>query len=205
MTKAKQPVSINGVEFDALIDESRELSNEVPSYPTEDGFSVSDTIIHQPQTLSMTLFLTDSAVNWRSRGHGGVGWTAKVIKQLEDLYFSSEPCKVTTPEANYTDMAILSISITPSAGNGYAKEVSVSFRKVETVSSRKTTIPDSYGKSGATGANAGTASTSVSATPAAPVSTSPGGGAMGSGGSTGSTGQSKASIAYNLAKSAGLL
>ncbi|GHU95079.1 hypothetical protein FACS1894208_07290 [Clostridia bacterium] len=195
MARAKQPVSINGVEFDALIDDSRELPNEVPSYPVESGFSISDTIIHQPQTLSMTLFVTDAAVSWRNKGHGGAGWTDKVIKQLEDLYFSSEPCKVITPKATYTDMAILTIGIASHEGNGFAKDVTISFQKIETVSSKKTTIPDSYGKSGATGANAGTASTSVSPTPAAA--------ALPAASST-TSGQSNASIAYNLAQSAGL-
>ena len=57
MAKKVQPVSINDVEFDALIDDSRTLPNSVPSYPVEDGFSISDTIIHSPQTLSITVYV----------------------------------------------------------------------------------------------------------------------------------------------------
>ena len=45
MAKAKQPVSIEGIEFDALLDEERVLTAESPDYPVEDGFSVNDTII----------------------------------------------------------------------------------------------------------------------------------------------------------------
>ena len=45
MARAKQPVSINGIEFDALIDESRTLEATVPEYSVESGFSVSDAII----------------------------------------------------------------------------------------------------------------------------------------------------------------
>ena len=42
MGKAKQPVSINGVEFDALIESEEGYEAQVPEYPTEKGFSVSD-------------------------------------------------------------------------------------------------------------------------------------------------------------------
>ncbi|MDR2359680.1 MAG: hypothetical protein LBD85_00135 [Oscillospiraceae bacterium] len=197
MARSRTPVSVNGIEFDALLDDSRSLTNQVPSYPVESGFSVSDTIIHDPETLSMTLFLTESAVDFRNRGHGGSGWVSRVIKQLEDLYFSGELVTVTTSGATYTDMAIVDISISISDGNGYSKEVAISFQKVETVSSKTTTIPDSYGKSGTTGANAGSASTSVSDTPAA---TSGSGGAGGS--SSGSESGSKGSILYNLGEAA---
>ncbi|GHU37495.1 hypothetical protein FACS1894105_09710 [Clostridia bacterium] len=93
MPKVKRPVSINGLEFDALVDYSVERPNSVPSYPVESGFSVSDTIIHNPMTLSMTLFITDAAVNWREKGHGGAGWTSTAVKKLEELYFSSVPVK----------------------------------------------------------------------------------------------------------------
>lgn len=196
MARAKLPVSINGIEFDALIDDSRTLANQVPSYPVEDGFSISDTIIHSPETLSMTLFLTDSAVDYRSRGHGGAGWTNSVIKQLENLYFSRETVKIVTSEATYSDMAIVDIGISISDGNGFAKQIAINFQKIETVSSRTVSIPDSYGKSGTTGANAGTASTSVSETPAQ---------ASGSSEASEAGEGSKQSIAYSIAKQAGLL
>lgn len=51
MGKAKQPVSINGVEFDALIDSDEGYEAQVPEYPTEKGFSVSDNITLKPETL----------------------------------------------------------------------------------------------------------------------------------------------------------
>jgi hypothetical protein len=199
-----RPVNINGVEFDALIDDSRTLPNSVPSYPVEDGFSISDTIIHNPQTLSLTLFLTDNTVDWRNKGHGGVGWTKRVINQLEELYFSGELVTVTTSDATYTEMAIVDISIAISDGNGYAKQIGINFQKVETVSSKTTTIPDSYGKSGTSGANAGTASTSVSETPPG-NSTSSGSSSNSSSSSSASGEQSHASILYNLGNSTGLL
>jgi hypothetical protein len=202
MAKQVQPISINDVEFDALLDDGRTLPNSVPSYPVEDGFSISDTIIHSPQTLAVTVIITDAAVTHKSRGHGGAGWVARVTKQLEDLYWSGEPVTVKTPDKTYTEMAITDISISAYEGNGYAKQIAINFQKIEVVSSKTTTIPDSYGKSGKSGTNGGTASTNVSNTPAATsASSNSGGSSSSSGGGT----ESKASIAYRLATGAGLL
>ena len=76
MARAKQPVSINGIEFDALIDESRTLEATVPEYSVESGFSVSDAIILSPEKLDMTLFVTNTPVTWYNRhGRSRTGWT----------------------------------------------------------------------------------------------------------------------------------
>jgi hypothetical protein len=191
MAKAKKPVSINGVEFDALLDEDRTLEADAPDYPVEDGFSVSDTIILKPQLLSMTLYVTDTPVTW-SKSHGGQGWTEGVIQQLEGLYFEKKPVEIVTSDKTYKNMAIQSISISKSTDVGYARQIMIDFREIRVTSSKTTTIPDSYGKSGATGANAGTASTNKGNAPA-------------SSGSSGSACKSKGSIGYNSAKSAGLI
>ncbi len=42
-----RPCSVNGIEFDALISESRSLTSEVPEYAVESGFSVSDRYKHK--------------------------------------------------------------------------------------------------------------------------------------------------------------
>jgi hypothetical protein len=200
MSKAKKPVKIEDIEFDALLDEEMTLEADAPDYPVEDGFSVNDTIILKPMTLSMTLFVTDTPVTWKSKGHGGAGWTDSVIQKLEDLYFSKSPVTIVTSDRTYKNMAILSISISKSKEVGYARQIPITFREIRITKSKSTTIPDSYGKSGETGANAGAASTSKSATPPASGSSSSGQTDASSSGS-----QSKGSISYNLAKNSGLL
>lgn len=40
MARAKQPVSVADIEFDALIDSEEGYEADVPEYPTEKGFSV---------------------------------------------------------------------------------------------------------------------------------------------------------------------
>lgn len=99
MARAKQPVSINGIEFDALIDESRTLEATVPEYSVESGFSVSDAIILSPEKLDMTLFVTNTPVTWYNRHGGSQNRVDSVVKQLEELYYagSRSPSSPRTP------------------------------------------------------------------------------------------------------------
>lgn len=202
MGKALRPVSIAGIEFDALIDESRTLSADAPEYPVETGFTVSDSIILKPETLDMTLYLTDSPVTWKRRFGGGPGRVQSVIKRLEDAYFGKEPVTVVTTDKTYTNMAIVSISISKTLESGYAREIPISLKEIRVTKSSTTTIPASYGKSGESGTNAGTAGTKKGSTG------SSGGGSGSSGGSSGSnsgSSEKSGSILYGVASSAGLL
>lgn len=196
MAKAKQPVSVGGIEFDALIDESRTLEATVPEYAVEEGFSVSDAIIQSPEVLTMTLYVTDTPVTWRNRHGSGPGRVELICKQIEELYFKSEPVTVVTSDRTYTNMAIESLTIGKSAEVGYAREIPISFKKIRVTSSQTTTIPASYGKSGDTGAAAGTANTTQG---------SAAGGGGGNGSNSGSESGTKSSILYGAAKSYGLI
>lgn len=203
MARAKQPASVGGIEFDALIESVEGYEAEVPEYPTEKGFSVSDTIVLKPDSLNMTLFVTDTPVTWKNRLGSGPGKTEAVVKRLKELYFRKQPVEVVTSDSVYSNMAITSLSIRKSAEVGYAREIPISFKKIIVTESKTVSIPASYGKSGKTGASGGTANTSSSS----------GGSGGSSGGSRpasssggGSGGKSKSgSILYGVANNFGLL
>lgn len=205
MARARQPVSINGIEFDALIEESYDLEAQVPEYPTEKGFSVSDTIVLKPETISMTLFVTDTPVTWRNRHGSGIGRTEVVVKQLKNLYFSKQVVTVVTSDEVYDSMAITNISFAKSADVGYAREIPITLKKIVVTESATVTIPDSYGKSGTTGASGGTASTKS----ASKSGGSSGGSGSGAGGGSGSGSSGKSgsggSTLYNAASGFGLI
>lgn len=194
MARAKQPVSVNGLEFDALIDEERTLGATVPQYSVEDGYSVSDSIILDPEKLNMTLYVTNTPVTWVARHGTSQDRVNSVCKQLEELYLNKEPVTVVTTDATYTSMAIESISFKKSVETGYSREIPISFVKIRVTKAKTTTIPDNYGKSGTTAAQAGTASTSAGSS-----------GGSGGSGNSGSNGGGKASILYNAASGLGLL
>lgn len=215
MARAKQPVSINGIEFDALIDETHTLEATVPQYSVESGFSVSDAIILNPEKLEMTLYVTNTPVTWYNRHGASQSRVNSIVKQLEELYYTASPVTIVTSDRTYTNMAIESLSITKTFETGYAREIPISFQKIRITSATTTTIPDSYGKSGATEAPAGTASTDIvgaggGTQPTAGAtdlgSGSAGSGGGGSGADTGATsGESNSSILYSAASAIGLI
>ena len=139
MSKARQPVSVAGIEFDALISESRNYEASVPEYAVESGVMVSDDIILGSEKLDMTLYLTDTPVTWR--GHAGRGRVEAVVQQLEELYYSKSPVTVVTSEKTFTSMAITSMTISKTFENGYAREIPISFQKIRITSAKTTSIP----------------------------------------------------------------
>ncbi|WP_317396966.1 phage baseplate protein [Anaerotruncus colihominis] len=206
MARAKQPVSVNGIEFDALISQTDTLEATVPEYTVEDGFVVSDAIILNPEKLDMVLYITDTPVTWYSRHGSGQDRVETIVKQLQELYFTAEPTTVVTSAKSYTNMAIESLSIAKSLEIGYAREISISFKKIRVTTAKTTTIPDSYGKSGTTQASTGMASTSSGSSGGSSGSGSgSSGGSSGSGSNSGSSGGSKSSILYSAANSIGLI
>ena len=200
MSRAKVPVSINGLEFDALMNEDQTFGATVPEYTVEEGFTISDSIILTPETLSMTLFVTDTPVTWANRHGVRVGRTKDVVQQLMEIYYSRTPVKIITTDATYVNMAISNIGLSKKADLGTAREIPISFKKINITKSETTTIPDSYGKSGATKTSAGTASTSSASSGSTSGSSS-----SSSKSSSSGSGSNKSSILYGAAKGIGLI
>lgn len=198
MARAKQPVSVDDIEFDAMIDSEEGYEADVPEYPTEKGFSVSDTIVLKADTLNMTLYVTDTPVTWRERTGSGPGKTEGVVRRLKDLYFAKKILEVTTTDCVYSNMVITSMNIKKSVEVGYAREIPIAFKKIEVTETATAEIPASYGKSGKTAKAAGKASTTASST----AGSSSSGGSSASGSSSSS---SRGSVLYNAASSFGLL
>jgi len=205
MAKAKRPVSVDGIEFDALMSEDRAYESNIPDYPVEKGFVVSDAIIKNAEQIAMTLYLSPTPVTWHSRHGSGESRVDAVISQLEELYFSAKPVTVVTSDATYTNMGILNMTIKKSSEIGYAREIPITFKKIRVTEAKTTHIPDSYGKSGKTGASAGNANTTAAST----AEGSGGSGASGSGNNSPSKGEQnrgsgivESTFAFGLAESA---
>ena len=198
MARAKQPVSVDDIEFDDLIDSEEGYEADVPEYPTEKGFSVSDTIVLKADTLNMTLYVTDTPVTWRERTGSGPGKTEGVVRRLKDLYFAKKILEVTTTDCVYSNMVITSMNIKKSVEVGYAREIPIAFKKIEVTETATAEIPASYGKSGKTAKAAGKASTTA-------ASTAGSGSSGGSSASGSSSSSSRGSVLYNAASSFGLL
>lgn len=196
---ARQPVSINGLEFDALISEDKTLTADVPSYSVESGYEVSDNISIKPKEITLTLYVTNTPVTWRQRHGAYPGRVAEVVDELERIFWSRELVTVTTATDIYSDMAITQIKIPKDTTNYSSREIQVSLKEVNTVSAALTSIPSYYGRGGKTQENSGTAN----------VSGGSSGGSSGSssGGNSGSAENSESkrtgSILYGLIRGGG--
>ena len=206
MPRATQPVSINGIEFDALISQEQTLTAKAPEYTVEDGFPVSDNVSLDSEPLNMVLYLTNTPVTWYNRHGSSPSRVAQVEKQLKELYFAKEPVTIVTSDDVFTDMVITSVGFKKSLETGFDREIPIAFKKVRITKARTATIPESYGRGGATGASAGTANTSAGSSGSGSGSSGGGGSGSGSGsGGSNQNGNRKGSILYGAASSMGLL
>ncbi len=139
-----QPVSVAGIEFPAMLDETQTFTSDIPEYPVETGFVISDNITLQPMELPLTLLLSDTPLTWRGR----VRSMSEAESMLKELYFSKTPFTVVTPSGTFESMGITSMQIKRSSENGYNKEVSLSLKQINVTATKTASIPDSYGKSG---------------------------------------------------------
>lgn len=170
--KKLKPVTIAGIEFDALVDEQKSYSSSIPTYPVEGGYPVSDTIINDPIQIQMTLYISNTPVTWLYRHGRSTDRIDKICKEIENMWFEKKLVKVVTTDCIYTNMGITSISIKKSRELGYAREIPITMQKVVVTKRKVTKIPSYILKSGTTKTSAGTASTSKKSSKTSSKSTS---------------------------------
>lgn len=198
--RTSRPVSIDGIEFDAFISSDDTLEQDIPDYPTEAGFSVSDTIILKPRTLNLTVMVGNIPVTWKNRHGISRNRTFDVQNELEDMYYSRRLVTVKLSDATYYNMGVVSMSIHNE--NSSIREIALSLKEVQITERKTAGIPSYSLKSGETAANAGKAATSSSSN----TSASGAGGSSGASKGTAGTEAKKAgSILYGAASNMGLI
>jgi len=148
--KAREPVSINGAEFDAVIERQEQMSATVPQYPTENGVSISDNVALDAMELTMTLYLTATPITWVSRHGTGEEHIDATCEKLRKQYASREPLEVVTSNRTYSNMVIKQMQFKKSEDIGMAMEIPITLTQVTTTSSEKVDIPAGLGKGGTT-------------------------------------------------------
>ena len=163
MNKEKIPASLGGIEFDCTISRERSYEADVPEYPVEDGYYVSDSILKKPLTLELVVFVTNMPVTWAKR-HAGNNRVKAVIDGLVDIYLSGKLSTLVTPDRVYENMAITKLSV-PEEEFANAAEITLSLKEV-TVTSANIIVVSSYNYSGSSSDSAGSsATTEESSTP----------------------------------------
>lgn len=160
--KRLKPVAIDGITFDAMLSEQKDLNATIPKYPVESGFPISDTIVLEPIGIQMTLYISNTPVTFLYRHSNSMDRVKKICEQIEKLWLSKKLVKIVTPDTIYTDMGLTSISIKKSKELGYAREISITATKVRITNTKTASIPDYVLKSGQSMANAGKSDTKSS-------------------------------------------
>ena len=152
-----QPVNIGGIACDALIHHELGMETDIPDYPVEEGFSVQDTMILKPKTLTLTVIVSNTPITFRS----GASPTRvqQVAARFQELYTRRELITVTSSKGVFKNMGITSLSLPYDVSTKTSSEIPITLKEVLTTSSKTVTIPSEYGRGGDTGTTAGTAST----------------------------------------------
>ena len=153
-----QPVNIGGIECDALIHHELQLENQIPDYPVEEGFSVQDTIIQNPKTLTLTVVVTNTPITFRE--HASPNRVQEIAERFQELYKSRQLITVTSSKGVFQNMGITSISLPYDVSTKTSLEIPITLKEVLTTTAKTVAIPSEYGRGGDTGTTAGTASTS---------------------------------------------
>lgn len=126
---------IGGVTFDALIDEKQSYSANIPEYPIETGFSVSDNMSIEPEELSLTLYVSDAPVTY-DEGNGLGSRSLTKVEQLKEMWLKREVITITTTSKTYENYCITSFSVNHTRKIGYAREISLSAKQVRITSTK---------------------------------------------------------------------
>ena len=153
-----QPVNIGGIECDALIHHELAMEAEIPDYPVEKGYSVQDTMILKPRTLSLTVIVTNTPITFRS--HASLGRVQEVAARFQELYQSRQLITVTSAKGSFQNMGITSLSLPYDVSTKTSLEIPITLKEVLTTTAQTVTIPSEYGRGGDTGTTAGTTNTS---------------------------------------------
>lgn len=195
----KQPVSVAGIEFDAVLDIKESHSSTIPQYPIDEGYSVQDNVALDPMSLIMTLYVTATPITWLSRHGSGEGRVRQIWNQLFGMYSQKTPITVITPDASYSNMIIKGITYKKSSETGYAVEIPIEFSQVTVTSARTAAVPAEYARAGMSQQLAGNAATSTATSSGSTAGTGSGGGSN----NGGSAAEQSGSLLYQMAEGVG--
>lgn len=133
--------TVGDLELDAILERTTELNSEVTDYPVEDGFPVADHVTRQPLTLSMTCVCTptplDGSGGLYAAARGGGGSVGSGLQSTADkllaIYQAGKPIKVTTPDAIYEDMIMLTAPLPRTVEDGICYKLALEFKHVRIV------------------------------------------------------------------------
>lgn len=159
---ATSPATLDDIEFDAVITKSEELSADVPQYAVEKGYSVGDTIIIKPVTLSISATIANRPVTWANRHAPSPNRIAEVTRRLRTLFVQRKLVTYTANGDTWKNMAITSLSIPDTKESGDTVTVTFSLSQVAVTEKKTTLVTVAFPRGGTTKSNVGSVSSKSS-------------------------------------------
>lgn len=156
--RATSPAVLGGIEFDSVITKDERLSAEAPDFATEKGYSVSDTIIIKPTTLSVEAVVANRPVTWLSRHGSSSNRIAEVTRQLRKIFVDRELVTYSANGDTWDNMAITGLDIPDDAESGDSIKVSFSLKQVTVTRKQTALVTVSFPRGGTSNTNAGSVS-----------------------------------------------
>ncbi len=131
-TPYRTPMLLGNVSFDATMERSQTYSADVPTYPVEKGFKISDAVLKNPLEISLKAVISEMPLTF-GYSYGAYGWyrsVEQVINELKQIYFAAEPVTLYTNFGNYPSLVIQSMTIPETTEMVNAVEVSITLKQV---------------------------------------------------------------------------
>lgn len=144
----KPTATIEGIatlEFDVLVDENHEWSNDITSNPVENGAPVSDHIIPQSDKLRLTIMVSDISI-YDAVAEGEERKTQRAFDVLRQLHEARQTVTVYTKYHVYDNMGISYIGIPRASNNGNSLTVPIEFKQIRLVNTQTVKVPAGISK-----------------------------------------------------------
>lgn len=144
---------VGNLEFNTIDSETHDWKRDVTTNPVENGSPISDHIIDQPDTLTITgmisnapiLGLVNEVSGLIDGSLSGQDYVAQAIDMLDALRKSKQLVTIYTRYKTYTNMVLQSVNIPRTPDNGDAVVFTIQAINIRIVTSQKTTIPTGLG------------------------------------------------------------
>lgn len=128
---------IGVIQVDSNLSEDVSFTNVIPDHPLESGYSISDTIIHNPTTVTLNCIVAnDSLYNQTLIDDKSSTRPDNAYIALKKLVESDSLVTVITSMQHFSSMGVESVSIPRESGDGTVLKFTATFKKVKVESSK---------------------------------------------------------------------
>lgn len=152
---AKQPASLGGFEFDAIIKRSETMTCDVPEYATEEGYSITDNICLKPRELEIEAIITNSPVTWAEQHAASSSRVETMVEELRQLWLKKTPVSFTAAGDSYENMCITSITAPRTVEDGSSTRLTIKLKQASINSTDMANISVKYIRGGTSKKNTG--------------------------------------------------